>query len=138
VSLSDNEVLASIRGWTESSDPILRDLCSRYLNRHPIFKPLKKSRINSQSLYEKKEKMERVLQGKNLDPEYYLYVSLAEAKDAYRPYSPQKEDQENAILLENDREISEDLPSLRALSIGATALVCVPEELRDEIEGVLK
>ncbi len=82
--------------------------------------------------------MQRVLQSKNMDPEYYLYVSLAEARDAYRPYSPQKEDQENAILLEDDREISEDLPSLRALSIGTTSLICVPEELRDEIDGVLK
>jgi hypothetical protein len=138
-SLSDSEIIASIRAWTESSDPILRDLCRRYVNRNLIFKPLKKTRISSQSLFEKKEKMERVLQSKNMDPEYYLYVSLAEARDAYRPYSPQKEDQENAILLEDDdREISEDLPSLRAMSIGTTSLVCVPEELRDEIDGVLK
>jgi hypothetical protein len=137
-SITDNEILVSIRKWSKSTDPVLRDLCARYLNRHPIFKPLKKSRVGSQSLYEKKERMEKVLESKGLDPKYYLYVSLTEARDAYRPYSPQREDQENAILLEDDREISEDLPSLRALNIGPTILVCVPEELRDEIDEVLK
>lgn len=138
ISLTDNEIIASIRTWTNSSDPTLSDLCRRYMNRTPVFKPLKVPKLTSQSLYEKKEKMEKVLLSRNMDPTYYLHTSLGEAKDAYRPYSPQREDQENAILLESGMEISTELQSLRALSIGPLTLVCVPEELRGEIEEVLR
>ena len=138
LAITDNEILSCIREWTKSPDPILCDLSKRFLCRNPIFKPVKESAINHQSLYDRKEKMEKVLLGHGLDPHYYLYVSLKEAKDGYRPYSPQKEDQENAIQLEDGREISEVLPGLRALDIGPTELLCVPEEYRDEIVGVLK
>jgi len=138
LSVTDNEVLACVRSWTRSQDPVLSDLSRRFLWRRPIFKPVKNPAIDQQSIYDKKEKMAKILQSRGLDPTYYLYVSMREARDAYRPYSPQKEDRENAILLEDGREISEALPGLRALDIGPTMLLCVPEELREEIARVLK
>ena len=138
LAVTDSEILACVREWTKSPDPILGDLSRRFLCRSPIFKPVKESSINHQSLYDRKEKMEKVLLSHGLDPHYYLYVSLKEARDGYRPYSPQREDQENAILLEDGQEISEVLHGLRALDIGPTEMLCVPEEYRKEVIGVLK
>ena len=85
-------------------------------------KPVKESTINYQSVYDKKEQMERLLMSHGLDPKYYLHVSMKEASEGYRPYSPEKEAQENAIFLEDNREISDVLQGLRALEIGPTML----------------
>ena len=137
-SVTDTEILSCIREWTNSPDQVLSDLSKRFMRRRPIFKPVKDPVIGHQALWERKGKIETLLQSHGLDPQYYLSVEMGAVKDAYTPYSPQKEDQENAIFLDDNREISDVLPGLKALGIGPTTLVCVPEECRDEIAGVLR
>jgi HD superfamily phosphohydrolase len=138
LTMTDNEILRCIRTWTKSTDTILQDLSRRFLFRKRIFKPLKHPQLSSNTLFQKKERMNEVLLSHGLDPSYYLYVSADEARPAYRPYGPQKKDQENAILLEDGTEISEVLQSLEKLQIGPITLISTAEECRKDLEEVLK
>ena len=138
VSVTDHEILTCVRKWTKADDGILSDLAKRFLWRQRIFKPVKDPKIDADTLIERLGKMQDILTKHGLDHSSYLYVSLKEARDAYTPYSPQKEDQENAIFLEDGREISEELQSLTSMRIGPIKLICVPEEFRNEVEEVLK
>jgi len=137
-SVTDSEVLSCIREWTRSPDRVLGDLSKRFVRRRPIFKPVKDLTADHQTLWEKKGKIEALLASRDLPPQYYLSVVMRAEKEGYTPYGPQKEDQENAILLDDGREISDVLPGLKALAIGPPTLLCVPEECRDDIAGMLK
>lgn len=137
-SVTDSEILSCVREWTKSPDPVLSDLSRRFVRRSPIFKPVKNPALGSTDLSEKAGKIEALLLSHNLDPKYYLSVQERAVKEGYTPYGPGKEEQENAILLDDGREISEVLPGLKALHIGFPTLMCVPEEYREEIMELLK
>ncbi len=136
LSSSDWPILNCVRLWRRSGDDILADLCNRFLSRNRIFKPVKQVRLTVDSLWGKEDQMRGIIQAHGLEPKYYLHVRGDQVKEAYKPYSPQREDQENAIFLESEEEISEAFPNLKGLMIGPHPFVCVPEECRDEVAAL--
>ena len=133
LSMTDDKILSFVRECMKSSDNTLKDLSTRYFCRRHPFKPIKDRKVDPQSMTEVRERAQNVLLAHHMDPDYYLLIEEKVAKPAYYPYDPQKDDPENAIFLEDGREISDVLPSLNALKIGGAMLICVPEEVRSEI-----
>ncbi|MDF2935926.1 MAG: YwfO [Paenibacillaceae bacterium] len=100
--------------WTKDSDPILSDLCARFLNRR-LFKyvPLEKNEIPLTR--EVRECLKRV----GLDPEYYMVIDFP-ADLPYDVYKPGEVEEKLPILLLDARdhlfEISSRSEIVRSIS----------------------
>ncbi len=133
VELTDNDVFYALGLWKNATHTELSDLCRRFLNRN-LLKPIKNIKIDLKKLFYNKEKIEKILNSKGFDPEYYLVLIDGGGKYAYVPsYSPDLKDRENAIIAESGKDISEELPNLVLLQIGEGYIMGVPEECKDDI-----
>ena len=74
---------------------------------------------------------------KGFNPDYYLVRIEESEKSAYNPYSPDPLDRLNAIIVEGNKDISEELPNLKYLKIGGKYGIGVPEECKDDVTGVI-
>ncbi len=133
LSATDWTLLDALNQWRNCEDQPLKDLCTRFLSRRRIFKPLKNVEPDFTKMFSRKEQIEGVLQAYGLDPRFYYTLVADQVKEAYKPYGPQKEDQENAILLDTGEEISKSIPNLQYLRIGPNPFLCIPEETREDI-----
>ncbi len=134
---SDWSLFGALRIWWKSEDRILKDLCDRFFSRSRSFKPVKRVKLEIVNLWGREEQLQGILHSHNLDPQYYVHLATDKVKEAYKPYGPQREDQENAIFLDTGMEITEAFPNLRSLIIGPHPFIIVPEECREEVEGLL-
>ena len=134
---TDWTLLSAMQRWRHSEDNILRDLCTRFFSRRRIFKPVKDVDLDYGEIYRRKEQIEGILQTHGLDPKYYYEFVADHVIEAYKPYGPQKEDQENAIFLDSGIEISRAFRNLEYLRIGPRPFLCVAEEAREEIKESL-
>ena len=135
VQLTDNDVFYALGLWKNAQHVELNDLCRRLLTRK-LLKPIKKN-ISIRDYFHNKDNIEKVLNLKGFNPDYYLVWIEGSEKSAYNPYSPDPIDQLNAIIVEGNKDISEELPNLKYLEIGTENVMGVPEECRDDVTGIV-
>ncbi|GAB7057246.1 MULTISPECIES: HD domain-containing protein [unclassified Paenibacillus] len=79
--------------WSLEKDPILSDLCSRFLQRR-LFKYITLERIDTQLM----ERLGSLLQSFGIDPDYYLKIDFP-SDLSYDVYRPGEQDEKLPILL---------------------------------------
>ncbi|PPA69948.1 HD domain-containing protein [Jeotgalibacillus proteolyticus] len=81
--LDESVIMYYFQMWEDEKDPILRDLCSRFINRN-LFKYVE---FDPSKEYKKLNKLEQLFSEADLDPEYYLVVDSSSdlPYDFYRP-----------------------------------------------------
>ncbi|SFM32270.1 hypothetical protein SAMN03159341_12653 [Paenibacillus sp. 1_12] len=79
--------------WSTEQDPILSDLCSRFLNRR-LFKYVKLEHLDIQQL----EKLRVVMQDAGIDPTFYMEIDFP-SDLSYDVYRPGEHDENLPILL---------------------------------------
>jgi len=91
--------------WQEEEDPILRDLCERFMNRN-LFKYVE---FDPAKEYKKHSELEALFKKAGIDPDYYLVVDSSSdlPYDFYRP-GEEEERLPIHLLMKNDelRELS--------------------------------
>ncbi len=116
LTLDESIVLYYFHVWQEEDDPILRDLCSRFLNRHLFkyveFEPSAQEYVKYQELGELFRKI-------GIDPDYYLVIDSS-SDLPYDFYRPGEEGERLPILLlmpDGDlRELSRESEIVDAIS----------------------
>ncbi|GIQ67264.1 HD domain-containing protein [Xylanibacillus composti] len=127
--LDESLVQLAFMQWTKEEDPILRDLCERFLHRR-----LFKYSILEQIDHEEIARMEQKLRERGLDPDYYMEIDFP-ADLPYDVYRPGQIGDKPPILILNERgqliEISRKSDIIRSISgvqLGTHHLY-YPEEL---------
>ncbi|WP_409296145.1 HD domain-containing protein [Peribacillus sp. SCS-26] len=102
--LDESVMLYYFQLWQEESDPILRDLCIRFVNRK-LFKYVEFHPSNEQM--SKLLELNRLFHKAGIDPEYYLVVDSS-SDLPYDFYRPGEEEERLPIhLMKNNGEIRE-------------------------------
>lgn len=138
----DDVVLGyALRAWSRSDDPILSDLCRRFLGRR-IFKtvPIEPERYEAL-----RPRLEELAHGRGFAPEYYVVLDRAVSD----PYSDgllrrdPREVGEGIFLVDRDLnviELSEHSELIRAVTnrLVVQDRLCFPEELREDVARLLE
>ena len=138
IDIVDFDVLSLIRDVRHCEDDILSDLSKRFFERK-LFKPIRIYNTSFMKLYDSKEKIRSIIEGKGYDYDYYnSEVGLKEIK-AYQPYTPDPKDTEEFIFINSDckKDISLEIKSLGAIATPDEALLFIPEDCREEVKKVL-
>ncbi len=137
LSLDDSDFYFYIKQWQSSSDPILADLSSRFLDRR-LFKAFDLDMPESERPGFVAD-VRRIVADRGFDPDYYVIEDEA-GNAAYNFYSTDTTDPKNLIFVEDGfsrpsiREISEVSSAVRGLQQGYRIhRLCFPAELKDEI-----
>jgi HD superfamily phosphohydrolase len=137
LALDDTDVMFSIKRWQHSSDKILSDLASRFLNRR-LFKAFDLD-MPEASRGEFITAARKVVENAGLDPEYY-FIEDSAGNAPYSFYSNDAGRAKDLIYVEEGfsqpsiREISAVSPAVRGLQEGYRIhRLCFPAELKDEI-----
>lgn len=114
LTLDDGVLETNFALWLKSGDPILADLCRRYLYRHP----LASVKINSETV-NLLPKLKNLIKQVGFDPKYYTDTNSAfdEPYDAYKPTGKNANSQ--IEIMQDDGtliELSELSPLVRALN----------------------
>ena len=135
--LDDADVLYYIKQWKRSSDPILADLCERFLNRR-LFKAFDLDMPESDRESFVAEARE-IVGGNGFDPEYYFVEDKAGDVPHYF-YTSDTSKPKNLIYVEDGfarpqiREISEVSSAVRGLQAEYRIhRICFPAELKDDV-----
>ncbi len=135
--LDDADVVYYIKQWRRSSDKILADLSSRFLNRR-LFKAFDLDMPEDQR-HEFVERSRSLVESHGFDPEYYFVEDKAGDVPHYF-YTSNRSDPKNLIYVEDGfsrasiREISEVSSAVRGLQAGYRIhRVCFPVELKDAV-----
>jgi hypothetical protein len=134
----DDVVLGyALRVWSRSDDPILSDLCGRFLQRR-IFKTIP---IETERYEQLKDELEEIARSRGFDPGYYVVLDRA-VSDPYIDGLFRRDPQEvgeSIFLVDRELnlvELSEHSELIRAVTnrLVVRDRLCFPEELRGEIE----
>ncbi|GAA0487688.1 HD domain-containing protein [Salinibacillus aidingensis] len=113
--LDESIVFYYFQIWKEENDPILSDLCNRFVNRH-LFKYIE---FNPNHQFEQFMELHQLFTEAGIDPDYYLEVDSSSdlPYDFYRP----GEDEERLpihLLMQNDelKELSRHSDIVEAIS----------------------
>jgi HD superfamily phosphohydrolase len=115
--LDDAMVQTTFGQWTRETDPILSDLCRRFLNRK-LYKYIPMEHRDETWLSEMRQQWQKI----GLDPEYYLEVDTPTdlPYDVYKPDTKQGGADKPPILLLDDKErlteISEKSEIIRSIA----------------------
>ncbi len=136
----DNDVLYSIKRWRDSSDDVLRDLASRFLDRR-LFKAYDVDMPEDERPDFVKAARGAVAAA-GYDPEFY-FVEDEATNASYSFYSKENADTKDLIYVQEGfarpriREISEVSPAVRGLQEGYRIhRICFPSEVQDKMEGL--
>jgi HD superfamily phosphohydrolase len=123
--------------WSYERDPILSDLCSRFLNRR-LFKYVMLEQMDVQLIERLREIMQRV----GIDPAYYLEIDFP-SDLSYDVYRPGEQDEKLPILLLDSKDKlteisrkSEIVRSISGIHMGKHHLY-FPEELLQHQSHIL-
>lgn len=137
LSLDDSDFFFYIKQWQSSSDVILADLSSRFLDRR-LFKAFDLDMPEAERPGFVAD-VRRIVADHGFDPDYYVIEDEA-GNAAYNFYSTDTSDPKNLIFVEDGfsrpsiREISEVSSAVRGLQEGYRIhRLCFPAELKDEI-----
>ncbi|MFL6373840.1 MAG: HD domain-containing protein [Pyrinomonadaceae bacterium] len=140
LAFDDNDVLYSIKRWRDSSDDVLRDLSSRFLDRR-LFKAFDVDMPeNERPDFVKSARTAVAAAG--YDPDFY-FVEDEATNASYSFYSKENADPKDLIYVQQGfarpiiREISEVSPAVRGLQEGYRIhRICFPAEVKDKIEAL--
>ncbi|HUS85723.1 MAG TPA: HD domain-containing protein [Bacteroidales bacterium] len=131
--LDDNEMIASIRLWSEHSDPVLSDLSKRLVSRSLFAielgnEPFDESKVDGfTSMVVNKLKIDRDMTG------YYVFTGQV-SNMTYAPSEPRVQIMSRSGKLNEITEVS-DMLDHKALSKEITKyFLCYPKELRNNTE----
>ena len=137
LNIDDTDVMFHIKRWQSSTDKVLADLSSRFLNRK-LFKIFDLDMPENERL-EFLEKAGQVVENAGFDPEYY-FVEDQSGDVPYYFYSRDIGDPKKLIYVEDGysspqiREISKISAAVRGLQEGYKIhRVCFPHELKAQI-----
>ncbi|MBL8180168.1 MAG: HD domain-containing protein [Blastocatellia bacterium] len=137
LSLDDADFLFYIKEWRSSTDRILADLSSRFLDRR-LFKAFDLD-MPAQERSAFISSARQIVANRGLDPEYYVVEDAMNDGSNYF-YTRDKGKQKDLIYVEHGfsrpeiREISEVSAAVRGLQEGYSLhRLCFPAELKDEI-----
>ncbi len=135
--IDDTDVLFSIKRWRHSSDKILADLSSRFLDRR-LFKAIDLD-MPEDEREDFVSSSRAIAVAAGFDPDYYFVEDKA-ANAPYSFYAKSREDAGKMIYVEAGfsrpqiREISEISPAVRGLQEGYRIhRICYPAEIKDNI-----
>jgi uncharacterized protein len=135
--LDDSDVMFWIKRWRHSSDPLLCDLASRFLDRR-LFKAVDLDMPDDERPAFVTAAREIVREG-GFDPDYY-FVEDSAVNEPYSFYSQEPPDPKNLIFVEEGfsrpsiREISAVSAAVRGLQQGYRIhRICFPPELKQQI-----
>lgn len=135
--LDDADVMYYIKQWRHSSDPVLADLSSRFLNRR-LFKAFDLDMPDAER-EEFVRTARQLVEDRGYDPEHYFVEDKAGDVPHYF-YTSDRSKPKNLIYVEDGfshptiREISEVSSAVRGLQAEYRIhRVCFPAELKDEI-----
>lgn len=115
IKLDESIVLYYFQMWQEEDDPILKDLCCRFMGRN-LFKY---AEFDPAKEYKKLTELSRLFEKVGLDPEYYLVVDSSSdlPYDFYRP-GEEEERLPISLQLKNGeiRELSRESSIVEAIS----------------------
>lgn len=113
--LDESVVLYYFHVWQEEDDPILKDLCYRFLNRH-LFKYIE---FDPATEYKKYMKLVTLFTEAGINPEYYLVLDSS-SDLPYDFYRPGEEEERLPIQLSmsngENRELSRESEIVEAIS----------------------
>ena len=140
--LTEYDLLASVHAWSESADPVLADLSRRFLVRDG-FKCIKlPRRVEGFEAYDRLEEalayLERQREPFSISPRSYVLQDKGSVR-AYKPYRWGEAEEAAHITLAGNREISDVLRRLRAVTAQPeefTRYYC-PREFRDRVSRIL-
>ena len=137
LAFDDADVLYSIKRWRQSSDPVLSDLASRFLDRR-LFKAYDLDMPEAERAGFIAD-VRRSVEQAGYDPDFYVVEDEA-TNAAYSFYSKRNGDTKDLIYVQEGfarprvREISEVSPAVRGLQEGYRIhRICFPAELKDDI-----
>jgi len=138
--LDDNDVIYYIKQWQRSSDPILADLCKRFLNRR-LFKAFDLD-MPEDERQQFVDDARRFVVNQGFDAEYYFVEDKAGDVPHYF-YTSDRSKPKNLIYVEDGfsrpqiREISEVSSAVRGLQAEYRIhRICFPAELQDEVASL--
>lgn len=137
LSLDDADFHFCIKQWSRSADPVLSDLCRRFLNRR-LFKAVDLD-MPAEERLAFVEQAKKVVENADYDPEYYFVQDKAGDAEHYF-YTRDGDREKDLIFVEHGysrpeiKEISEVSAAVRGLQKGYTLLrACFPGEVKDEV-----
>lgn len=138
--LDDNDVVYYIKQWQRSSDPILADLCKRFLNRR-LFKAFDLD-MPEDERQQFVDDVRELVTGQGFDAEFYFVEDKAGDVPHYF-YTSDRSKPKNLIYVEDGfsrpqiREISEVSSAVRGLQAEYRIhRICFPAELQDEVASL--
>lgn len=100
--LDESIIYYYFQAWQEEQDPILRDLCERFMNRH-LFKYIE---YDPETQKDVKPTLEALFEKAGIDPEYYLAID-ASSDLPYDFYQSDDEERVPIYLLMPDGDLKE-------------------------------
>ena len=140
--LDDIQMTYHIKRWAEDSDPIMKDLACRFLNRK-LFNAIKLPFLNLEQVDVVKSKAKQMVAAKGLDPDYYIAIETTGLRP-YDFYRPEANYPQTNIMVRTDRgeirELSTISPTVEALVRGSfdTYWLIFPSEVRDQITTMIE
>jgi len=140
LAFDDNDVLYSIKRWRDSTDSVLSDLASRFLDRR-LFKAYDVDMPENERPEFVRAARDAVAAA-GYDPDFY-FVEDEATNASYSFYSKENADAKDLIYVQEGfarpriREISEVSPAVRGLQEGYRIhRICFPAEVQDRIESL--
>jgi len=136
--ISDANILNLVKESKNEDDEILSDLSARFLERN-LLKSETIKKKNSSNLFDNKEEILKGIEERDFDTDYYFSKVDSTEKEAYKPYSPNPKDEEEAIYISPDlsKEISEEIESLKEISTPSEFKIFFPEQCREEVRELI-
>jgi len=142
LSLDDHDVMFHIKQWMGETDSILKDLCSRFINRR-LFKSID---VNWSEVNEEKFLANacEIMTKAGFSPDYYLLKDSARDIPYFGPYSPNTSEPKTQIYVEAKRhassqryeitEVSNVVREMRGFKIDR---LCFPKEVSEDMYTLL-
>lgn len=143
LTLDDHDIMFHIKQWVNEQDEVLKDLCSRFINRR-LFKSIDIdwTKIQEQEFL---SSAREIVSKSGFLPDYYLIKDSAADIPYFGPYSPNNTEPKGQIYIEskdytasNDHyEITEVSNAVRSLKGFQLDRLCFPKEVSEQMYNLL-
>lgn len=144
LSLDDYDLMFHIKQWTRDADPVLSDLCHRFINRK-LFKSIDLREEHDEAFV---EEARAIVEAAGYDPQYYLLNDSAADIPYFGPYEPETAKPRSRIYIETRhpdprsghelREITEVSDVVRGMRGFSIERLCFPKEVSERMYALLR